>query len=109
MNKEEFRKVFLPYCLDRQPDGRYAVLNRRYKPVGMTVDPGAWVTYADHPCLVTLKGLTPLRAAKLSPRGDGTPARVYLYDDGCVPTASAADWAAYSQRLQTIAKLTIEY
>ena len=30
----DFRSVFMPYCLRKQKDGRYVVLNREYKPVG---------------------------------------------------------------------------
>lgn len=101
--------MFLPYCLDRQADGRYAILNRDYKPVGMAVARNPAVTYDDHPCLVHLSGLTARRAAALSARGDGTPQRVYLYDDGCVPTDSDAHWQAYSQRLAEIARLTVEF
>lgn len=109
MSEYEFRKVFLPYCLDRQPDGRYAVLNRHYKPVGMAVSSKDFVVYAEHACLVTLKGLTARTAAKLSARGDSDLARVYLYNDGCTPTGSAEDWQTYSERLGILAKLTVEY
>lgn len=39
----DFRASYLPYCLIRQADGRYAVVNRRYKPLGyITSD---WVDY----------------------------------------------------------------
>ena len=36
MENSEFRLVYLPYCLQLQDDGSYLVLNRRYKPVGIT-------------------------------------------------------------------------
>lgn len=103
---DEIRHSFLPYCLDRQPDGRYAVLNRRYKPVGLTTTDH--VTYTDYPCLVKLKGLTAARAVKMSARGDDHLHRIYLYNDGCVPTAGAAEWSAYAKRLQVLAKLSVE-
>lgn len=103
----DFRQVFLPYCLQLQADGRYAVLNRRYKPVGMTAQAGAFVTYSEHPCLVQFKGLTTARVAKLSFKGSPDPQRIYLYDDTCVPTASAQHWAAYGQRLELLAKLLV--
>lgn len=99
-----FRHLYLPYCLDQQPDGRYAVLNRHYKPLGMPG--GKWVNYADHPeCLVALKGLTPLKAKKISARGEPGTDRIYLYNDGCQPDASAGDWAAYAARLNVLQKL----
>jgi hypothetical protein len=30
----DFRSIYLPYCLDKQADGSWLVLNREYKPVG---------------------------------------------------------------------------
>jgi hypothetical protein len=55
MSFEDFRAVFLPYCLQKQSDGRYAILNRRYKPVGLTLK--EFVKYEDYPVCVELKGL----------------------------------------------------
>lgn len=102
---DELRMVFLPYCLDRQDDGRYAVLNRRYKPVGLTLK--SHVNYRDYPCLVTLKGLDAAAAAKLSVRGDAALNRIYLYDDGCIPTSSAAHWDSYAAKMALLAKMKI--
>jgi hypothetical protein len=34
MSHSDFRAMFFPYCLQKQKDGRYVVLNREYKPVG---------------------------------------------------------------------------
>lgn len=105
---QELRELFFPYCLDRQPDGRYAVLNRDYKPVGFVVPSGTYVKYAEHPVLVRLKGLTPLQASKLAHNGSQELSRIYLYDDGSQPTGSAANWNAYAKRLQILAKLKAE-
>lgn len=102
----EFRQVFLPYCLLRQADGSYVVCNRRYKPLGLTLTDH--VIYEAHPVRVRFKGLTPKRAAKISYRGSEDLDRIYLYNDGCIPTDSAADWAAYSERLRLLAKLKVE-
>lgn len=30
----DFSAVFLPYCLQKQSDGQYVVLNRQYKKLG---------------------------------------------------------------------------
>ncbi len=100
------RQLFFPYCLLLQEDGRYAIVNRRYKPVGMTVEQKVFVKYEEHPCLVKLTGLTPPHAATISCSGSDALDRVYLYNDGCVPTDSAHHWAAYCTRLQVLAKLT---
>lgn len=56
---------------------------------------------------MTLKGLTALRAKKMSWKGDESLERIYLYDDGSVPTDSAANWKAYTARLEVLAKLTV--
>lgn len=96
----------MPYCLDRQPDGRYAVLNRRYKPVGFVTS--EWVDYAAHPVLVRVKGLDPATAARLSIDGRGDLDRIYLYNDATCPTASAANMRLYLDRLAILAGLTVE-
>lgn len=100
-----FRHLFLPYCLERQPDGRYAVLNRKYKPMG--INGPAWVVYADHNAVFKIKGLTAAKAAKISHDGSTDLARIWLYNDGCVPTDSSAHWDAYTRRLQELAKLKL--
>ncbi|MFM0265485.1 hypothetical protein [Paraburkholderia sediminicola] len=106
MPLKDIRSVFLPYCVQRQEDGRYAVLNREYKPVGFWTK--AHVTYEDHPTLVKIRGLTAARAAKISYNADPSVERIYLYNDGCVPTESAANMTAYLARLAVLAKLEID-
>jgi hypothetical protein len=102
----DFRAVFLPYCLTLQPDGRYAVVNRRYKPLGFnTLD---WVNYADQPILATIKGLSPAMAARLSWEGSEDLKQIYLYNDGRVPTQSAEAMDEYTNRLALLAKLPVE-
>lgn len=106
MPLKDIRSTFLPYCVEQQSDGRYAVLNREYKPVGFwTRD---FITYADHPTLVKIKGLTPQRAAKISHDGSPNPALIFLYNDGCVPTESAANMDAYLRRLSVLVQLKID-
>lgn len=101
----EFRHIYLPYCLERQADGRWAVLNRMYKPVGMNTK--EHVTYGD-PYVVKLKGLGPSTLAKLcAPGSHMSETKIWLYNDGCVPTDSAVNWDAYQERLRLLAKLTI--
>lgn len=107
MTISEFRKVFLPYCLIRQANGSYVVANRRYKPVGMTNT--GLVDYAAHPVRVKFKRLTKVTARNLSYNGSEDLERISLYDDGCIPTDSAANWTAYSKRLQILAALRVEH
>lgn len=98
------RLIYLPYVLERLEDGRYVVLNRRYKPLGTTTM--GFVEYAPH--AVRLKGLGATTAAKLSWSGSADLDKIWLYSDGCVPTDSAANWDAYQQRLAALAKLRVE-
>ncbi len=106
MALKDFRAVFLPYCLDKQPDGRYAVLNREYKPVGFFTK--EWITYAEHPVLVKLRGITPTLAAKLSWEHSKDTSRVYLYNDASSPVLSKANMRAYLDKLELLAKLGFE-
>lgn len=97
----------MPYCLIRQDDGSYVITNRRYKPVGMTSTDH--VDYDAHPVRVKFKRFTAATARKLDCKGRDDVSRVYLYNDGCVPTNSQADWDAYSARLQALAKLQVTH
>lgn len=101
----DLRQLVLPYCLDRQPDGRYAALNRKYKPIGFTTPSARHLEYAEYPVLMSIKGLTAAMAAKISWDGSQDLSRIYLYNDGCIPTDSAAHWATYAARLRLLAGL----
>jgi len=106
INTADFRQLFLIYCLQRLKDGRYVALNRRYKPVGLTSR--EWVNYEDFPVGFKFKrDLSERQITALSHKGDASADCIYLYDDGCIPTASAADWAAYSVRLGKLASYKI--
>ena len=106
MPLKDIRSVFMPYCIKRQEDGRYAVLNREYKPVGFWTN--AHVTYGDHPVLVKIKGLTAAKAARISYKCDSNVDAIFLYDDACVPTESTAHMTAYLGRLAVFAKLEVD-
>jgi hypothetical protein len=100
------RHIYLPYCVQRLKDGRYIILNRRYKPLGM--EDTAWVDYDSHPSAHPLKGLTPAKAKAMSHRGDEDVDCIFLYADACIPTDGAAYWDAYSKRLKVLAALAIK-
>ena len=98
-------RIYLAYCLKRQPDDRYSVLNRDYKPLGfITRDV---VQGVDYPVLAKLRGLTRRKAASLSHDGSDDLESIYLYDDGCVPTDSDAKMRSYQTKLALLAKLKI--
>ena len=105
MPRFDFRSIYLPYCLELQPNGTWLVLNRDYKPVGFNTD--QHIKYEEYPVSVKLKGLTKLRLAKLSSKAEFASNRVFLYDDGCVPTHSAAHMKSYMEKLEILAKLSV--
>ncbi|MEW8000693.1 MAG: hypothetical protein AB2795_19280 [Candidatus Thiodiazotropha endolucinida] len=104
----DFRYLFLPYCLLLQQDGRYAVVNRNYKPLGFTIPTKDWVEYEDYPILIKIKGLGPKTIKKLSYKDSADPKAIFLYGDSCVPTASTKFMEIYQQRLALLAKLKIK-
>ena len=105
MSLHDFRSVFMPYCLDKQEDGRYVVLNREYKPIGFNVKD--FFNYKEYPICSNIAGITPKLAAKLSWSKSEDTKRIYLYNDSCIPTDSAANMKAYLSRLQLLFKLKV--
>jgi hypothetical protein len=107
---EEYRRIWLPYCIKKMNDaiGGWIVLNRRYKPLGMPTDD--WVVYEDVPRYVRIKRITLSQQKKIH-HGciDAAPwlpnDMIWLYHDGCRPTASSSDWNAYQRRLLVLSSL----
>lgn len=99
----DFRAVYFPYCIEKQSDGTWVVLNRQYKPVGFNTDD--YIQYKDYPVSAKLRGIGPEFCKKLSYTGDNNGDRIYLYNDGCNPINSKADMAAYLKKLEILAKL----
>lgn len=98
--------MFLVYALLKQPDGRYVLVNRRYKPVGMGTT--AHVDYAPS-AVKFVRQITQAQAKALSYCGSTDVDAIYLYNDGCVPTDSAAHWKAYAARLERLAGWMVEH
>lgn len=101
-NTAEIRITCLPYCLQRLESGHYVLLNRRYKPIGFTT--GEYINYADYPIAHTLN-LTESIVKSLAWNGEFQDDKIYLYNDGCIPTRSAEHMQAYLQRLAILAAL----
>ena len=95
--------IYLPYAIERIDDGRYVVLNRRYKPLG--IHASAFIAYAPH--AVHLLGLDEDTARKLSHKGSPDTACIWLYGDASTPLESTESWDAYQRRLQLLAALKV--
>jgi len=100
-----FRKVFMPYCLQRQENGLYAILNRNYKPVGVATT--GILRLKDHPGLVNLKGLTAKKASKISFEGLSDLDAIYLYDGGNAPESNTKRWEGYNICLKELSKIPL--
>src|SRR5687767_9964865 len=99
------RHIFFPYCLDQLEDKTWVILNRNYKPVGSSATKFVDYTEAVDPSIRIAK-ITPTQARRISCRVDeASGSRLYLYDDGCIPTDSPANMAAYLQRLSALMSL----
>jgi hypothetical protein len=105
MPSGDFRAIFLPYCIQRQPDGTYTVLNRDYKPLGFKTD--AHIKYENYPICVKIKDLTAVRAGKLSFNGSKDLDRIYLYNGATVPIHSRKNMDAYLAKLAVLAKYRV--
>lgn len=99
-------QCFFLIALIKQPDGRYVVLNREYKPVGFKTR--EHIEYQDYPISVELKAIGSATVAKLSYNSDSNTDRIYLYNDGCVPTESPEYMKNYLKRLEILAKLKVD-
>lgn len=102
----DFRSIYMPYCLKKQEDGSYAVLNREYKPVGFNTSD--YIKYEEFPVTTKFNGIGPGVAKKLSYKGSEDTDTIYLYDDGCVPVRSTAHMDAYLKKLAILAKLSVK-
>lgn len=105
MALNDFRAIYLPYFLKRQDDGKYIVLNRKYKPLGF--NPNEYLTYSDYPISSLLKGMTDSKVVELSWNDSINKEEIFLYDDASIPTRSKDDMNAYLIRLQLLAELKI--
>lgn len=102
----DFRSVHMPYCLKKQKDGSYIVLNREYKPIGFRTKD--WLTYGDYPISHKFIGLGPSVAKKLSWSGDKNLDEIFLYNDGCIPDKSSENMTGYLKRIEVLMKLKIK-
>jgi len=99
----DFRSVYLPYCLKRLSNGSHIAVNRESKPLGVRA--WDWVHYDEWADDHAIDGITHSVARKLSVDGSENLESIYLYRDGSVPTLSRDAWEDYSRRLEILAGL----
>jgi len=97
----DFRSVYLPYCIKKQEDGSYIVLNREYKPLGF--NSREHFNYEDYPISSKIKGLTATTIKKLAWNGVMRDGFIFLYNDASIPTKSKANMTKYLERLEILA------
>lgn len=102
----DFRSVYLPYCLKRQEDGRYIVLNREYKPLGFNTD--THVNYEDYPIAAKIKGITKKVAMELSIDKSSDLDQIFLYNDATNPSSNSENMKKYLKKIEKIATYKAE-
>ena len=102
----DFRSIYMPYCLKKQDDGSYAVLNREYKPVGFNTRD--FIKYEDYPVTTKFKGIGVGMATKLSCDGNSDTEIIFLYDGSCTPTSTKENMNLYLKKLEILAKLSVK-
>ena len=107
MSRSDFRTMFFPYCLQKQKDGRYVVLNREYKPVGFK--PHGFIRYGDYPVCIEIQGIGPDTARKLSYNGSLNTDEIFLYNDECNPIKDVKYMVVYLKKLELLAKKEIRF
>lgn len=103
MSIESVRAVYFPYCIQKQEDDSWVLLNRNYKPVGFNTSD--FINYGDYPVSIKLKGIGLATLKNLSYNDEETSNMVYLYNDSCVPSGSASAMSAYLKKLEILMKL----
>lgn len=107
MKIKNVRAVYFPYCIEKQKDGSWVMLNRDYKPIGFNTE--EWTTYEEYPVSMKIKGLGPGTLRRLSCNDTELGDRVYLYRDGCVPTRNTKAMTSYLEKLTILLKLKEDY
>ena len=98
-------RIAFPYCIQKQEDGSYVVLNREYKPIGFLTQ--ECLDYWRYPIGIRFKGLKEETIRKISIDGDPREGAIYLYDDGTVPIRNRKNMRDYLERLSVLMSLKV--
>ena len=96
------RQTMFPYALERNSDGTWTLLNRKYKPLGVVSE--EFAEYDDPRHKIAAK-LTKAHLKKLDHKGLGEGNRIFLYDDGSSPYHGGKKLEDYLAKLAILIKL----
>lgn len=96
----DFFRACMPYCILRNDDGSYVILNRMHKPIGFNHE--GWINYSDYPVNVFFRKLDKRTAKKLSVDAVFDENCIYLYDSSCYPPSGADHMNAYLAKLKIL-------
>lgn len=109
--KYDFRAVCLPYCIKKQDDGTYLVLNRNYKPLSFKTISDDFLKQ-ELPIYLKIKGLTEKKIQQIISIGEGASVQndgknIFLYNDKSNPFYKEGR-ADYFKRLDLLMELKID-
>lgn len=96
MAGKSIRAIYFPYCLQKQANGNWCILNRNYKSVASNPE------LLNIPAEIQSKKLTSELLKKLSFNGEYDLDNVYLYNDSCIPTHSNENMKSYLKKLEIL-------
>jgi hypothetical protein len=98
------RQIYFAYCVHQLADKSWVVLNRNHKLLGSDS-----AEYESVPAPFRIAKITGTQAQKISYLGENdAEGKIYLYNDGCIPSDSEKDMAAYLKRLSVLMNLELK-
>lgn len=101
VKRDDQRRIYWPYCIEQLAAGRYVLLNRLYKPLGIASSR----FIRDYSPWSFALSMTEADARQMSWEGSDDVSRVYFYHDGTIPTDSRQKQDAYEGRLTRLASI----
>ncbi len=105
MPLDTFKSVIMPYCLKKEADGNYVVLNREYKPLGFITS--EMIRYEQYPISAKLRAINEKKAQQLSHDASPNVERIFLYNGATDPTSNKTNLDAYLKRVEILLKLKV--
>ncbi len=99
----DLRFTHLPYCLYELEDGRFMVVNRRHKPLGITSH--EHFVYEEHPSAMYIEGITGELALELDVKRGTVPGYIFLWDGATEAPETKKTTKQYLRRLRKLMTL----